>query len=1792
MMRRIELLGPIRVVGDEGAVISIGGARQQRLLVALVMAGPNGVTHDVLAERVWDDDDRPADPPASLRSYVARLRAALEPGVAGGDAQVVRGIAGGYAFARGEASVDLDELDALRAEVDRTLDPRERIGPLEAAVALFRGRAFGDAGDLPWLVADRERLAERRLDTIDLLLDARLELGQFADVIAEARRELAAHPFREHLRHCEMLALYRCGRQADALAAYQQHRARLIDELGVEASPELRNLERLILDQDASLDRVGRVGRPVRGYQLGDAIGTGAFSIVYRATQPSVGREVALKVIRAELANRPDFVRRFDVEARTIARLEHPHIVPLYDYWREPDSAYLAMRLLPGGSLANRLLRGAVRLDEAARIVDQVAAALSVAHQAGVVHRDVKPANILLDADGNAFLGDFGIAAGGDHLDEPGARISAGSPAYAAPEQLRGLDVDPTADVYSLGITIFEMLTAQLPWPDARDQASLLRRQLEEPLPPVGTIRGGMPPAIEEVIERATRKNPAERTPSVTEVAEAFQRACSDGETDPSLARAGWSRQGAATFTGVRRNPYVGLRAFDEGDADRFFGREALVDRMLDHLRRPAPEGRILAVVGASGSGKSSAVRAGLLPALRRDRLPGSGDWFVTVMTPGDDPFGRLREALSAISTTPVDLDRTLLVDRRGIARAVATVAPPGGRICLVVDQLEELFTGVEASVADRFLDSLADAVVDVSVPLTVIVTLRADFTDRPLRHQSFAPAFQAALFTVGPLGPAELEHAVVDPAVGAGGAVEPALVAQIAAELAHQPAALPLLQYTLTELFELGDGHLTLDGYRELDGLTGAMVQRAEAVVGDLDEGEVEELRIMTARLVGADAGGRFVRRRARRVELGAPGSAGDAIVDRLGAARLLSFDHVPDTREPTAEWSHEALLTAWPRLAGWLEADRATVEQARQIASAADDWEREDRDPGGLLRGTRLEVAEALVAASPTRLTDAEQDFVTASVDERQREADARTAGRRRLRRVLVATAILAVAAVVAGVLAVALRREADDQRDVAQQREVEAAEQREAAAQSADEAEQARTETAAALDEAALADLRAAAIAAAETDPELALLLAAEAYERDPGAESQQTLVVALTAAGGRSRAITGGEHVIEPLPECLAHASSSGFPFVSSSFAPTAQLAIVDPAAGTSERAESILSCPALSPDGTRFAATVGSFFDGGGSGPIVVVEIASGETLAEFPPDLAGAVWVDPDTILLWRTDELPTDGPSAGVPRPAFYGDVVSGEVTSAPSWDFAAVSFSPDGTTVVGARRTGPEDPVTGAPSVDHVLADAATGGEKANFGWTPTASIAWTLDGSRLAIRGHDAPLIRIVDPASGAVTAELATDGSVCCPPLAWSPDGSVLVEATRSPIVRLHTPDDPESAPTEIDAGEEPVALSVLDANTVAALHGDGTVVVVGGAGSGLIDHSVTCCAVDETVIGVSEAGVARTLWVEPGTSNARLRYLDVETGAELSPQDPPGSALGIGGVLGDGGEPGAILLARADGTVERWEGTELAASTRAFDGRPPGKHAWARFQPDRADPGVVHVAVDIGPAGSAGVERVELLDLDVETMEVLGRVSFDPPLTPDGGFPIEIYPGTDEWLVDYGTIPDEGGPVTAAIAFLGYDGTMSVPVERPFGSVHALPTGDLIVGSFGGDVEIIGRDGTARAALTASGLVIAANSPVDTHFALVDERGNLRLYDAADGAELAVLATEADVDRPFVQFSADGAQLWSFVGDSLTRFAITPEAWFERACGLAGRSLAAREWDAYLPGQPYRDVCAR
>jgi WD40 repeat protein/serine/threonine protein kinase len=999
---RFRVLGPLEVFGGNGP-LPLGGPKQRTLLAHLVLNANQVVPADRLVDAVWGED-LPEDPRATLQVYVSRLRSALGP-------EAIEGRAPGYVLRAEPDEVDALRFEAMVAEVRRApVEPRTIVLTLQGALELWRGPALADLASEPSLTGEIARLEELRLQALEEKVAAELDLGHDARVIAELETLTRTHPLRERLWGELMLALYRSDRQAEALAAFDRARTTLSDELGIDPSHELRSLHERILRQNPDLELEGE---PLRGYRLLEQIGEGAFGVVHRAAQPQIGREVAIKAVPPELANHPDFVRRFEREAQIVAKLEHPHIVPLYDYWREPDAAYLVMRFLRGGSLEEQLETGPLDPDRAASILDQVAAALSAAHRQGVVHRDVKPGNVLLDEEGNAYLTDFGVALDAGSPERSTGTMLRGTPEYLSPEQVRLDPASPQTDVYALGIVAYEMVTGVLPFPEA-SLRELLDRHLRDPIPSVREIRPELPAAVDRVIAKATAKDAARRFDEPLELAAAF-RAAIEGTT--SVA------EPAAEI----RNPYKGLRAFLEADAPDFFGRETLTARLLHRLEEGAEASRFLAVVGPSGSGKSSVVRAGLVPVIRRGALEGSERWYVIDLLPGSHPIRELESALLALAVEPPpSLLDMLEGDTLGLVRATEQILPdPDAELLIVLDQLEEVFTLVEDE-DERLhvLECLRAAVTAPESRIRLITTLRADFFDQPLSVRGFGDLLAERTEAITPLSPEELERAIVAPADRAGLSVEPRLLAAMIADVVDRPGTLPLLQYALTELAERrDDGVLTLTGYRRIGGVSGALARRAEQIFGAMHEGAREACRQLFLRLVTLGEGSDDTRHRVQRSELLslAERHVMEGVIDAFGHHRLLSFDRDPATREPTVEIAHEALLKAWDRFRDWIDEAREDIRAQRRLAFSVAEWEAADRDPSFLLRGSRLDQVEAWAGTTTIAISDADRDYVDeSSAVQRAALERERTLERRSIRRLRSLVALGVAAALIATSLA----------------------------------------------------------------------------------------------------------------------------------------------------------------------------------------------------------------------------------------------------------------------------------------------------------------------------------------------------------------------------------------------------------------------------------------------------------------------------------------------------------------------------------------------------------------------------------------------------------------------------------------------------------------------------------------------------------------------------------------------------------------------------------------------------
>jgi WD40 repeat protein/serine/threonine protein kinase/energy-coupling factor transporter ATP-binding protein EcfA2 len=861
-------------------------------------------------------------------------------------------------------------------------------------------------------------------------------------------------------------------------------------------------------------------GQVIKSYEVGQRIGTGGFGAVFRANQAVVNREVAIKIILPEHANHPDFIRRFETEAQLVARLEHPHIVPLYDYWRDPSGAYLVMRFLRGGSLRDSLEdHGAWDAAKVAIMISQMASALTFAHQNGVIHRDLKSDNILLDETGNAYLSDFGIAKDlGGNMNLTKDSIL-GTPAYLAPEQIRGEVATPQSDIYALGIMTYEALAGTKPFFDVTP-ATVLFKQLNDPLPDISEIRDDLSSVVNTVLQRATSKDPESRYETAIAFARDLQEAIFQAIGYTPTTHVEVSMVADLMDDEDIQNPYKGLRAFQQADSANFFGRDALIGRILERLLERVDSRDFLAVIGPSGSGKSSVVKAGVLPRIQQGILDETRDWYSIEMVPGTHPFEELEVALMGIASDEIpNLREQLLESERGLVRAVKRLLPSeDAELVLLIDQFEELFTLVEREeVREKFLAMLGAAVADQRSRIKIIVTLRADFYDRPLMYGDFGELIRQRTELVLPLNQEELTESIVEPAKQVSVHMENGLVEAIIKDVKQQPGALPLLQYALTELFERRTGRMmTLKAYQDIGGTAGALARRAEELYTQFDDDKRDTARQLFMRLVTLGDGAEDTRRRVLQAELLSITSQQrhmNDIIEDFGRYRLLTLDHDPATRSSTVEVAHEALIRQWERLRGWLDENREGLRLQRRLTSATEEWLASGKDRSFLARGVRLQQFEDLAKTHEFAQNETELAYLEASIAARvaleaqeraqkEREEHLEQQARSRLRALAGVMSIAAIVGIALAIIAILQSQAAASAQMAAEDARIIAEQNEEQAQRSAAEAS-------------SLALAANARNAVGEGDSQLALILAIEAQRAYTPAPAEVMRVLSNTA-----------------------------------------------------------------------------------------------------------------------------------------------------------------------------------------------------------------------------------------------------------------------------------------------------------------------------------------------------------------------------------------------------------------------------------------------------------------------------------------------------------------------------------------------------------------------------------------------------------------------------------------------------------------------------------------------------
>ncbi len=934
-----RILGPLEVHGDLGA-IDVPGKMPRAALVVLLLHANQPVSAGTLARELWGDDAR--HDTKNVHVVISRLRKALRD-----HNGIVRRTEAGYMLQVAPDAVDLERFKALVSEGRHALTggrPEEAGTILRSALALWRGPPLEDVATVPFAAAVITELEEEHQAAIEARVEADLAAGRHAELVAELRRMVTAHPTRERLAGHLMLALYRCGRQAEALDAYREARERLTDELGIEPDEELHALQDAILHHDPAL-------------LLGPAAEL-PHELEVAASRPLAGRDGDLVRLR---------------ERWQEARSGNGRLVALVG----PDgmgktrlAAELAVEVHAEGA---RVLYAAGAgpasevHDVLARSRDGGRPLLLVVDDADEAGEDVLAA--IRDASGGSVLV---LATARDH--EGLGALGEGTVLYL---DLEGLDAAAVAQIAALYTP--EETPEVLP-------ATLLGRS------------AGVPGRVHhEASDWARRRvgSVARRTAAGRSRLRSMEAELAGGVAQ--LQTAGdWTGPPGDGADGVVC-PFKGLASFEAADAPYFFGRERLVAELVAQLVG-AP---LLGVVGPSGSGKSSVVRAGLLPALASGVLPGSETWTQEVMRPGEHPLGAMNQALGRIRPR---------------------------RFVLVVDQFEETFTACrDERERGAFIGHLVRA---ADGDGRVVVALRADFYGRCAEYPALARALAGNQVLVGPMQPDELRRAITCPSERAALTVEPELVKAIVEDVQDAPGALPLLSTALLELWQRRDGRrLRLASYAETGGVRGAVARLAEEAFSHLDAEQQVLARRLLLRLVEVDDEGGVERRRLALADLGG-GQDVEHVLDLLADRRLVTIS------EGTAELAHEALLREWPRLREWIEEDREGLRIERGLRAGAREWRRVGKDDGALYRGAKLAEASDWSSRAGHPLPDDERAFLDASV---ARERHERATRRRRLTVAFGGLAIgLLLIALVAAV-AIDQRQLAESQRDEATSRQL---------------------------------------------------------------------------------------------------------------------------------------------------------------------------------------------------------------------------------------------------------------------------------------------------------------------------------------------------------------------------------------------------------------------------------------------------------------------------------------------------------------------------------------------------------------------------------------------------------------------------------------------------------------------------------------------------------------------------------------------------------------------------------
>lgn len=1286
-------------------------------------------------------------------------------------------------------------------------------------------------------------------------------------------------------------------------------------------------------------------------------------------------------------------------------------------------------------------------------------------------------------------------------------------------------------------------------------------------------------------------------------------------------------------------NPYKGLLPFDQHDADRFFGREVVIQQLVDLLRAQP----FCAVIGASGSGKSSLIHAGLLPTLgvgdlrlRSDAsavAPDAGEWVSVSIRPGSAPFMALAAALAPHLLLTSEIATETLAEqlRSGetnlwtIAQGITQRQIPARRrhrsaprILLVIDQFEELYTLCpDAAERQSFIDMLLAPSAQqapntaATIPpgvLRVLVLLRADFTGQAISYRPLADAIQQGGLVLGPMNGDELRRAIVEPARRQGVTFESGLVERLLKDIANEPGNLLLIQFALTLLWEKRkNGMLTHVDYEETGGVVGALAHYADGVVGAMDASEREGVRRLFLRLVQPGDDAPDTRRMVARAALGAEDWR---LVQRLADARLLVTDRRDE--QEVAEVAHEALIRNWGRLRSWLDADRQFHRWQFQLQDAAERWSESGNDPSLLLRGAQLIQAETWLDERGKELSPFESSFIAVAIDERDRlnkeqeeqrqvalaqaqnlariehdraDAEARSTKRLRLLSGILAFSLLAV--LVITFIAWSLARESQRQtqlataaQQIAEEARIQAQVQAELADAQTKLAEEQKTlaenETQTAKKERSRAEEQARL---AEEEHKRAEMAAQRALSRQLGAQAQSRmsdqLDLGLLLAVESARLATPADKV-----DLLLNLNIS----------PLAKY-LLHAETTPVHQAE-------FHPPNTLVTSAEGSvrLWDMDMGKSIKQTITLAGTQFAAISPDGHRAATVDGANLTLWN---VPDGQPIA--PAFADHPDVI----------DF--LTFSVDGSRLVSGSRDG-----------TLILRDAVSGQVLKQLKYDGSGGMALGPGGEMLAMFDDFAGQsgLELRDLTTGQQIAGPVFGHSGAIQSINYSRDGSLLVTAGADKTLRLWDGKTlaPIGQPFVGHSARVLIGAISPDNKTLASGGADNHIILWDIASGQAIGQPLTghsnwvrdvTFSPDGRTLASTDAGGGIALWdlgahqtLRGHSDNVRaialtpddetlitssydrtMRWWDAITGEVQAAITTPHQSSIITMAISPDGKTAAT--ADVDGLVALWDVKARALLFPALQGNPSVIVSLA-FSPD-------------GKTLASGDFDGTITLWDVES----GRQLLKPfkahegwtlslAFSPDGE---QLASGSQDAEIRLWKLPSSRTPSADPLPAIGQ------PMKGHSNWVTSLlfwPDGKRLV-SGSGDHTVRQWDLASQQAVAAPltghagyvwGLQVYPTEAAGGGKALaaLDNTGAVLFWDLDAGIPLGPpLHTFTETETQVI--SADGRRLYQGAFNSAVEVWELPGlVWESRACAIANRNLTKTEWERFLPDLPYREMC--